>query len=325
MKLRLLYPKSLFRIGAELRMALEQGGVEIASKADVALHLSTTSDFDPVPDARNVLWATDVTTPDLSPGAVARLRVADAILATGSMLRELLMPVTQNCCVLSTIVPLGFAPSAFRPVLRTDAPRTQASPLRVLWVGDLDPRGDLGLLGALWAERFADQPWITLTVAAPGVKPEHKGNVHFAPTPLAPRSRVSLLRSHHVMVSFGHLDRAGLTELEALATGLPLVTSAWAPPLDYPLHDCAEVVDYEVDYDRHGNEVVTANPGELGRRLERVVRNYDDAAWRAFDAVRIRPFAVEPRILDAFRWPAVIEQLKRALAETLSGDARAAA
>jgi phosphatidylinositol alpha-mannosyltransferase len=191
------------------------------------------------------------------------------------------------------IIPNGVDTTFFRPALGSDAGKFERHPPRLLWLGRIEPRNDLGTVLAAMPRILERHPDAHLTVVGDGPwrsRMERAARrlgpcVHFAG--YANGGRPGYYRSADVYLCPTTRASFGVTLLEAMACGTPLVVS------DIPaFRDLAGQV-----------HAVFAPPGDPDAWGEAVNALIDDTGRRETMAQEGR------RVAERHAWPLVAQRV----------------
>lgn len=277
-----------------LRDAFVRVGGVLDDAAPTALHFCHPRDFAPLPGKRNVLFTMYEGAP-VPPEFEVAFRAADLVLVPSHFCRDLFSPITRRTRTPCAVSRLGFDASLFRyrerawtggqpfVFLHVGAPNARKGALRVTNAWNLG--GAQGLPGA----RFADQDWCELYLKTTDPTGEGKlveiGNVTWDSRPWPREQLAALYHAAHCMVLPASGEGFGLPLLEAMATGLPIVTVKWSGPLDFLDSSVAYFCDHTLDEqpivtlgeDSHQIGWQTgafADTPSLARTMARVIRDY---------------------------------------------------
>jgi glycosyltransferase involved in cell wall biosynthesis len=189
------------------------------------------------PDARIVVTehATFLTLAFAQPGVqrryAAMLARADAVLCVGRGLRDQLARVFPEHAGKLRIVPNAIDFDRF--VVRAEPPR---EPLRWLYLGRMmEHKGVLTLLDA-FARVAAEDPRVTLTLVGGGpleVEVDRRAAERVTRRPPVPPEQVTaLLHEHDLLVHASRRETFGMTVVEAVATGTPVLVARSEGPAE---------------------------------------------------------------------------------------------
>lgn len=285
--------------------------VTLTEDAEVAIHFCNPQVFKPVPSKRNFLFTMCETDPAPSyhedpfiyggaSGQIVPSRFCDRILA----------PVAARWDVPTAISPLGFDPAKHPITPRSFDPREK---FRFLWVGAPNGRKGASPVIRAWDLAFQGQDWCHLTIKTTDPKGEGKvsqlsNSVTFDSRFLPAEEMSALVGESHcaVLPSFG--EGFGLCHLEALASGLPVITIRHSAPPEF-LKDDALYSDFEmVETKSSDGEIfhaALADRVDLARSMAQVVKAYPKWSKRALRGAR--------RVHSSMTWTDASNNLKEAI------------
>ncbi len=262
--------------------------VTLDDNAEIAIHFCTPGQFAPIMGKRNVLFTMieSTTVPKVYSEAFLK---ADAILCPSlfchSLFREHL--VGRQC----RVVPLGFDPEVWRYTPRRFDPEHER--FRFLWVGAPNARKGWeavaqawGIGGFLQAEDLFE---LRIKTTSDHDNPSHAvikrtGNLTFDSRRVPVDELRELYEDAHCLLAPSQGEGFGLIMLEALASGLPIVTVRHSAPPEF-LRSDALYADHETHGVRaiDGTEMVGAwaVPWSLARLMAKVTKRYPAAVKRA--------------------------------------------
>ncbi len=308
-----------------LRDALaRRDDVEITDAARVAVHFCHPFNYRPDlwPGRENVLYTMYEFAPPPTEFASA-FSMSDAIIVPTEFCAKLFRRAAGRKPIL--VSPLGYDPSRYSFVERSWAyGGATGQKFRFLWVGAPQQRKGWDVVMAAW-EPLSKIPWLELMVKTTSSTTEREKrefkawNITFSERVYSRAEMQAMYASAHAFLFPSRGEGFGLTALEALATGLPVVTVKHGGQTDFldektgacfvPFHQ--QQVDTEV-FQPWG---VKCEPQDLGRAILDVVENYPvylKAARRG--AARAR---------QEFSWDAAAAKLVEALRSIDFDDDRA--
>jgi len=300
----------------EARRALVRTGVELDSRAPVAVHVAPAHRFGPVEGKLNVLYTAWEST-DLTPSLRAGLERADAVAVTARFLvgpfRRAVPGKPVEYC------PLGVSAEDF-PFHERSWPR--ARPFRFLWLGAPNERKGWGLVREAWrgfarlrclGSRVPPAELYVKTSVTGRLEevPVRGARIVFDSRRLSRPELARLYRSAHCFLfpSFG--EGFGLTMAEALATGLPAIFTPWSATADLADERSGYPVSYRLvrhDLAGEGTAPVTfarAYSADILRRMLEVMADHPRALRKGRLAAR--------RVRERFTW----DRTGRALASLI--------
>lgn len=313
-----------------LMAALERAGHEIVERdAPIALHFAHPTGFEPIGGlTRDVLFTMYELSPAPSEFAQA-FRGCDAAIVPTESTRELLQPRAHGSLPFE-VVPLGYDPSVFTWVEREPWGEDTSRPFKWLFVGAQSTRKGLRSLYFAWhqlaqtdvADHF--ELLIKTTPLDPDEAEERNFDVHNVTFDERRVPRAELAELYHqadgfIFPTLG--EGFGLPPVEALATGLPVVTTKSRGVVDVLEGDkegciLVDTIPYQVGTPRlpgregGDREGQLANPRLLTPAMIDVMANHRAYLARAARGAR--------RVAAELTW----EQAAAKLVKTLDGLVR---
>lgn len=265
-------------------------GVALNNDADAALHFCAPWSFVPTTGKRNVLF-TMVEHDRLSTIATSNINKAAAVITPSIWCHAILAPALVNAPC--RVVPLGYDPNRF-PYVRREYEMGER--FRFLWVGAPNARKAFDQVARAWdVMGFADFDGFELYVKTTDASGEHgidvirRRNVVFDDRYLSDEDLRALYESAHALVAPTMGEGFGLTFLEAMASGLPVITVNHSSQPEFLRRD-AWYAEHEMVTSRDVNgqpfPAAMVIPWELGRQMVRVVKRYPVATKRAERAAK---------------------------------------
>lgn len=273
-------------------------GVELDDRAPIAVHLCHPTNFKPLPGKKNILATMFemAPVPDEFPEGFKK---ADAIIVPSKFCYELFRPLTDKRI---KICKLGFDPFYYTFEPRHWTPMEK--PFRWLWVGAPNPRKGWPALINAWAWLIAfsrrerlrfswdDPSFIELYMktslqATQGQIIQHEDypNVTLDSRRYeATEDLAALYHSAHAFVLPTQGEGYGLSAQEAIATGLPVVTSGYGAQTEFLKNDAYyHTYTFETLKDKYGIPLRAACPdvASLAKCMLHVVANYEEALYKA--------------------------------------------
>lgn len=269
-----------------LRNAVEAAGVEITDDAPIALHFTHPANFDPIPGKANCLFTMYEAWP-VPPEFERGFSEADHVIVPSRFCLDLFTPALKAARKRAHLVPLGFDPKVWTYQLRRP-PRDdgERGPFVFLHCGAPNARkGGVRLANAWKLSGFQQHDDFLLYLKTtdengPG-KVVRMGNTVFDSRKLPRKDLVRLFHQAHCAVLPSTGEGWGLIMQEALATGLPLITTKYGGQLDFVdesiAYFCTHTFDETTDILGWKHREAFADVGSLGRKMLEVVRDYPKA------------------------------------------------
>ena len=273
-----------------LRNAVAAAGVEITDDADTALHFCHPRNLEPIAGKTNVLFTMYEAFP-VPPEFERAFGEADHVITPSKFCRDLFAPALKAAKRKCSIVPLGFDPAVWTFELRRP-PREDGlrGPFTFLHCGAPNARkGGIRLANAWKLAGFAQCDDLLLYLKTtdengPG-KVVRMGNTIFDSRKLSRPELVKLFHEAHCAVLPSTGEGWGLIMQEALATGLPLITTKYGGQLDFLDESVCSFVTHTFDEttDILGwkHREAFADVGSLGRAMLNVLKDYPKALKKA--------------------------------------------
>ena len=225
----------------------------------------------------------------------------DLLMCVGKALYEEVRAQFPQHAAKLRVVPDVVDVDAF--AVRPDPPK---EPLRWLYLGPTAPDKGVPLLLDAFARVAAEEPRATLTVVGSGeldaevrrraAEPALAGRVELRP-PVPPEAVAELMHEHDVLVHPSRRETFGLTVVEAVATGTPVLAARSNGPVE-------TLAGVEALAGRMFN--VSDDPAvlvEAYRALRAQMDTLDLARAREELRARYAPSVVGPALLEAYRAP----------------------
>jgi len=273
-----------------MREAVRAAGVEITDDADTALHFLHPANFEPIPGKRNVIFTMYEAFP-VPPEFERGFSEADHVIVPSKFCLDLFTPALKAARRRAHVVPLGFDPKVWTYELRRP-PRDEGlrGPFVFLHCGAPNARkGGIRLANAWKLSGFAQCDDFLLYLKTtdengPG-KIVRMGNTIFDSRKLPRAELVDLFHKAHCAVLPSTGEGFGLILAEALATGLPLITTKYGGQLDFVDETVCSFVTHTFDEttDILGwkHREAFADVGSLGRKMLEVLKDYPRALKKA--------------------------------------------
>lgn len=274
--------------------ALRGIGVEFTPEADTWIHfchpkvyLRGEEERASRPPKRNILLTMFEGTP-VPPEFAEAFSMVDGILTPSKFCRDLFKPLAKGKPI--GLTGLGFDRDVFSYERRILPPE---GPFKFLFCGA--PNGRKGFPQVLLAWKwcgFMRSDVFQLTMKTTTEVEEEQvelKNVRFDSSYLSVDELADLYRSHHCLVAPTHGEGWGLIPMEALATGMPVISTKYSGVLDFLNESNAwftphafQMVKQKLDDGRElPFRAAVADHAGLGRTMIEVVKRYDLALKRA--------------------------------------------
>lgn len=209
----------------------------------VALTCCTPAQFVPVPGKKNIvlsMWEEQT----VASAAVERISKADVFIAPSRWCAEAIRPYLPSSVAIE-VVNLGVDPKVWKYKGRRwpDGARD----FRWLWNAAPNARKGYGVVAQVWGEFFSAvsscELYVKTSVPGEQGKVVRQGNLIFDSRRLPVDELVALYESAHGFVYPSLGEGAGLTIMEAMASGLPAVSTAITGHGDFVNHATANIID----------------------------------------------------------------------------------
>tara|TARA_Y100001963_G_C6723420_1_gene420201 strand:- start:30 stop:1022 length:993 start_codon:yes stop_codon:yes gene_type:complete len=264
--------------------------VTLDDDAPVAIHFCTPGQFDSIRGKRNVLFTMIESTDVPVVYSEAFLR-SDAVLCPSLFCHRVFAPhLRGRQC---RVVPLGFSADVWRYVPRSFDPEHEQ--FRFLWCGAPNSRKGWEPVAKAWElGGYADNDLFSLTMKTTSDfdDPEHQivkrtGNLTFDSRRLPIDELRSLFEDAHCLIAPSQGEGFGLIMLEAMASGLPVITVRHSAPPEFLRGDA-----YYAKHEIHSTPAIDgtsmvgawAIPWDVARNMARVAKRYPVAVRRALRA-----------------------------------------
>ncbi len=267
-------------INHHFRNYLSGIGVEITDSSNVALHLCHPENFNPVDGKRNILF-TMCESPALPAVYEEKFKLADAVFAPSRFCGDAFEPILAGKPM--RISPLGFDSNQFTRQEKSWQPGEQ---FVWLWLGAPNARKGWDLILESWVALFSEIPWMQLFMKTSSYKGDgkvvRKGNITLDSRSYREESLVNLYNIADGFILPTQGEGWGLSILEALGTGLPVITTRWGGQLDFLIEgeiEYASFLEHEIVtvQDRDGDKFdgAKSNPISIGTQMSSVMENYE--------------------------------------------------
>ena len=267
---------------AHLAVAAQRAGLVFEPGNEIALHVKTPMQFAPIQGAARQALYTMWESPDFPPDLRPHLDAADLIMVPSRFCVEIFRPYVRPEVPI-VIVPLGIDPLVFRPCRRMWQP---GDSFQWLMVGAANARKGWDTLEETWHRHFIHRTDCHLYCKTTGTLKALSESIRRGAIPVADRPGV--VHYHNMILDFRNLpaaelaltyqrshgfvfptagEGAGLTLLEAMATGLPSIATRYSGLLDFADDSVAKLVSWEPRYS-------TMTDGTNG-----LVRSVVNSAW----------------------------------------------
>jgi len=267
----------------KLREAILKSGINIRRQGKIAVHLCRPDAFKPIKKKKNVLFTMyeGYPVPENFRKAFKR---ADLLLTPSNFCKEMFDPLCGE--EKFKVIPLGFDSAQYAYSERRWSP---GEPFIWLWVGAPNARKGWDTVLKCWDEYFSELPWMHLfmkTTSSEGNGGvETLGNITFDSRRYTDQGLAELYSKCNAFVLPTAGEGWGLTLLEALASGLPIVTTRHGGQMDFLNEEFARFVKFDMKKvtTREGSEFEAAIAcyRDLASEMFSVVEDYSAAASMA--------------------------------------------
>lgn len=263
--------------------ALERDGVEIDDAAPWELHFVNPMGLRPREGRRTVLFTMyeHREIPDYFSHGFSR---ADHVIVPSRYCYSIFERIARQHRVKMDVVPLGFDPARYPFHARSWRP---GQPFYFLHVGAPNARKGIVPVARAWDEQFGGHPdarLIVKTTTDQNPTIERHGTVVFDSRRYSHAEMTELYHRAHCLVWPSHGEGFGLPALEAMATGLPIITTKHSAHPEF-LGSSATYVPHEmvetVDVFGHKIRGADADREALGQAMHDLMLGYDKALLRA--------------------------------------------
>lgn len=264
----------------KLREAIANLGVKINRRGKVVVHLCRPDVFRPVKKRKNVLFTMYEGYP-VPENFRKSFRRADLLATPSRFCKEMFDPLCEG--EKFEVVPLGFDDEHYKYSERGWAP---GEPFIWLWVGAPNSRKGWDIVLKTWNKFFAKVPWMHLFMktTSAGTEGEVKtmGNVTFDSRRYTDQGLADLYAKCNAFVLPTAGEGWGLTLLEALVSGMPIVTTKHGGQTEFLDDSSAYFVDYRMEevITKEGGvfEAAIADGDDLARNMIKVLESYEAAS-----------------------------------------------
>lgn len=268
-------------INHHFRNYLGEMGVEISENSNLAMHLCHPENFTPVAGKKNILFTMCESTA-LPSIYEEKFMEADAVFAPSHFCRDIFQGKLNGKPL--RVSPLGFDSQQFCFRERSWNPGEQ---FLWLWLGAPNARKGWDLLLETWVALFADIPWMQLFMKTSASKGDgrvvRKGNITLDSRSYRDESLVNLYHMADGFILPTQGEGWGLSLLEALGTGAPIVTTRWSGHLDFLVNeekDYASFLKHEMirvkDRDGDSFDGACSSTFSIGSEMSNVMGNYEE-------------------------------------------------
>lgn len=280
----------------KLREGIAKLGVNITKRSKIVVHLCRPDVFRPVKKRKNVLFTMYEGYPVPENFAKA-FRRADLLITPSSFCKEMLDPLCQGNKF--HVVPLGFDEKKYHYSRREWKP---GEPFIWLWLGAPNARKGWDVLLKSWSNFFAEIPWLHLfmktTASSGNGSVRTLGNITFDSRRYTEEGLANLYSQCNAFVLPTAGEGWGLTLLEALVSGLPIVTTRYGGQMDFLDDRSAFFADHTMQ------EVITTE----GSKFNAAIADHGDVAKKMLQVLEEYPRAVNMAELgnnnarESFTW-----------------------
>lgn len=270
-------------INHHFRNYITEHGVEISDSSSLAVHLCHPENFNPAEGKKNILFTMceSAAVPSVYED---KFKLADAIFTPSKFCADIFRPIAVGKPM--RVSPLGFDGSRFTYKEKSWRPGEQ---FVWLWLGAPNARKGWDLLLESWVALFSEISWMQLFMKTSSYKGEgkvvRKGNITLDSRSYREESLANLYQMADGFILPTQGEGWGLSLLEALGSGLPIVTTRWGGQLDFLSsgeEEYASFLDHEIVSisDRDGDKFdgAKSNPISVGSTMSDVMGNYEDFA-----------------------------------------------
>ena len=267
-------------INHHFRNSLADMGIEITESSQLAIHLCHPENFSPVEGKKNILF-TMCESPAIPSVYEEKFMQCDAVFTPSRFCADIFTSKLNGKPL--RISPLGFDSQQFYFKNREWKPGDQ---FLWLWLGAPNARKGWDLLLEAWVALFAEIPWMQLflkTSASNGDgKVVRKGNITLDSRSYREESLAKLYQMADGFILPTQGEGWGLSLLEALGTGAPIVTTKWSGQLDFLLGEDAEYasfLEHEMvtvkDRDGDAFDGACSSTFSIGSEMSKLMENYE--------------------------------------------------
>lgn len=264
----------------KLRDSMSDIGVKVHRRGKTVVHLCRPDVFKPVKKRKNVLFTMYEGYP-VPESFKKSFRRADLLVTPSSFCKQMFDPLCEGHKF--NIVPLGFDQTQYKYSEKSWVP---GDPFVWLWVGAPNSRKGWDTVLRSWNDFFAEIPWMHLFMKTTSANGEGGvktlGNVTFDSRRYTEKGLADLYSKCNAFVLPTAGEGWGLTLLEALVSGLPIVTTRHGGQMEFLDESCAYFVDHEMEevVTREGSkfQAAIASSDQLAAQMFKVIEEYPKAA-----------------------------------------------
>lgn len=266
-----------------LRKALTEIGVEVSDSSKVAIHYCHPADFFPIDGKINILFTMYESEP--VPDIFARkFAKCHAIFTPTKFCKDLFDPLRGKTPLM--VSKLGVDPELFPYKERS---WDGSEPFRWLWIGAPNTRHGWPQVVSAWSHLFKDKPYTSITMKTSSETGEGElvteGNLAWDSRMYTKEQMTDLYQSAHAFVHPLYGAGFSLPVAEALAVGLPTITTGYGGQVDFIDTTVGWICShtFEMVPMSNGDKLKAACPdvADLGRKMIEIMSDYPAALERA--------------------------------------------